>query len=207
MINGIIILLTVIASVIGFRNQRFAEWGILHPPSVYYHGQYHRLLSSGFLHQGWLHLLFNMTTLYFFGPVVLRAYESSYGETTGSVLYIGLYFVSMIIAGIPTVREHKDDHHYTSLGASGAIAGVLLASVILSPFSTILLMVIIPMPALAFAALFLAYSLFRTYNPGQDGINHSAHLYGALVGMVFLLVTLPGSAMSFVETLQNHWRF
>lgn len=207
MISILILIVTCILSYRAFSDERLMRWGVLHPQSVLQYGQYYRLLSSGFLHLDWAHLLFNMVTLFFFGPLVEQQYSFMFPGYLGHVLFLAMYLLSIVLGDIPTVRAERNNYHYTSLGASGGVAGVMLAAVLLDPFQTISLYFFIKMPAIVWALLFMGYSWYRTYYRAEDGINHSAHLWGGTVGVVVTLLIMPSSGAQFLDLLLNKFRF
>lgn len=132
-------------------------------------------ILSQFSHVEFSHFLFNMLTLYFFGPVVERS--------VGIFSYLIIYFLSGFAAIILTYIQRKDDPMYSALGASGCIAGILFASIVIYPqMSLYMFFIPIPIPGPIFAFLYLGYSLY-SMNEGS-GISHEAHLGGALMGFL-----------------------
>jgi membrane associated rhomboid family serine protease len=115
-------------------------------------------------------------------------------------VYLLLYFGSVIVSSISTYRKNKDNHWYNAVGASGAVSAVMFSSVVFGPFMTIYLYGVIPLPALIWATLYVGYSIYagRQMN---DNINHDAHLWGGLYGMVFTLLLDPAIAVNFIDQL------
>lgn len=142
---------------------------------------YIRLLSSGFLHVDYMHLLFNMLTLYFFAPVLIGY--------LGVGQMLGVYFMSLLAGNLLSLYFHKTDFFYSAVGASGAVSGVLFASILLEPFSTVLVF-FIPMPAIVFGVLYIVYSIYGMKNQWGN-IGHAAHLGGAFMGLVMTLLYEP----------------
>jgi membrane associated rhomboid family serine protease len=181
-----LIALNVIISLIGFSNADFLDKTILWPYMVKRKNQYFRFISSGFIHADWVHLIFNMISFYFFGKAI-EYYFSDYG-LGGNLSYILLYFLGIIIADIPSYIKHQDDYHYKSLGASGAVSAVIFACILFQPWGTILIY-FIPMPFIVFAFVYLGYCIYMSKkNIGY--VNHDAHLWGSLFGLVFTLVLI-----------------
>ncbi len=173
-------------------NRSFLQKGMLRP---YYtvRGQWHQLVTSGLLHANMGHLLVNMFTLYFFG----RAMEQS----VGSGHFLGLYVFSLILSNLPSLLKYHNDPSFASLGASGAVEGVLFAYILLYPFRSIYLMLIpIPIPAVVFGVLFIAYSIYES-KKDRGIINHEAHIAGALSGILYLLVLVPGAYQHVLRTI------
>lgn len=161
--------------------------GYLKPYRVVREHSWYELITSGFLHANFGHLFVNMFTLYFFGQIM--------EYRLGPVYFLALYLTAMIVAGIPSVIKYKDNPDYATLGASGAVSGVLFAYIYLYPLRSIYLLFIpIPIPAFVFGILYLAYSMYESKQE-RGKINHEAHIAGALWGIVYLLV-LP-SVLSF----------
>ena len=112
-----------------------------------------------------------------------------------------IYFVSLILSDIPSVFRHKDDFWYNSLGASGAISGVLFSYILFSPLSKFSLMFIpIGIPAVLFGGLYLIYCVYASKN-SRDNINHDAHFFGALTGIIITILIIPGIVPHFLTTL------
>ena len=182
-----IIVANVIFSLIGFSNAAFVDKTIMWPYKVKRENQYYRFITSGFLHADWMHLIFNMFTLYFFGSAIEYIF-ANYG-LGGKVSYIILYFLGLIISDIPSYIKHKNDDHYRSLGASGAVSAVLFAAIIFDPWSSVYLYGALKISALLFAVLYIVYCIYMG-KKGGDNVNHDAHLWGALFGLAFTLVLI-----------------
>lgn len=194
-----IIIITCIISFLSFNNRRLMDALIFWPPAVHVKHQYYRFLTCGFIHADLVHLLFNMVTLFFFG----KALENYYMGVLGLQHYyfLVLYFTALIAANIPTYFKHKDDYDYRSLGASGAVVAVQFAFILIDPWSKLYVWGI-PMPAILFVILFLVYSIYMSKR-GGDNINHSAHLWGALYGVLFTIAARPSVVSIFIEQIQQ----
>lgn len=176
-----------------YKNHALLYSWILSPRRVYYEKQYHLLITSGFLHADVMHLLFNMFTFYFFGFRL----EAVIGTTN----FLIIYFVSMVLSVVSTVIKKKDDYAYGSLGASGAISGIVFASVLVAPNAKIMVMPIpIPLPAYIYAVLYLVWSYYAS-RKSNDMINHEAHFWGAITGVLLMVILIPGILSFFVESL------
>jgi membrane associated rhomboid family serine protease len=188
----------VLISILAWNDQsRLKKW-IFNPYSIAQYNQYSRFLTSGFIHNDYGHLIFNMFTLFFFGPSVEYSLQEIMPGVTGSVLYILLYLFGIIFSGIPSYVKHKDHAYYNSLGASGGVSTILFASILLIPSIGIYLLFIpIEIPGWLFAILYMAYSFYASHH-GRDNINHDAHLWGALFGLLFIFVldiTVPDESI------------
>ena len=182
-----IIAITCLISIAGFSNPKIINELIFWPPAITNHRQYYRFVTCGFVHANFMHLAFNMFTLYFFGRIMELYYMGRLGleHYYFFILYIG----ALIISVLPTYFKQKNNYNYRSLGASGAVCAVLFAFVLLEPWQTIYVFVI-PVPAIIYAVLFLVYSMYMS-KKGGDYINHDAHFYGALFGVVFTAYSTP----------------
>ncbi|HSN00608.1 MAG TPA: rhomboid family intramembrane serine protease [Rudaea sp.] len=183
--NLIIIAVTCIVSIMGFSNARLVQDLILWPPAVSRDKQYYRLLSYGLVHADPMHLFFNMFTLYFFGRVMEQLYNMVLGPFGFVIFYAGALVASIL----PTYLRNRGNSRYRSLGASGAVSATLFAFILLQPWAQILVFVI-PMPAILFAVLYVAYE-FWLERQGTDNVNHNAHLWGAAYGVLFTIIMEP----------------
>lgn len=190
-----IIIITCIISFTAFNNEKVINDLIFWPPMVKNKNQYYRFITSGFIHADIGHLAFNMITLYFFGRVM----EEFYIAKIGKIGFILFYIAGIIISEIPSYFKHRDNYHYRSLGASGAVTAVLFSFILLSPWST-LYVFFLPLPAIVFAVIYLVYTAYMNKR-GGDYINHSAHLWGAIWGIVFTALMEPRVIPHFIEQL------
>ena len=197
MLTFVLIAVTVLVSWLAFERPRLLERLILWPPAVDRKKQYDRLLTHGFIHADWSHLLFNMITLYFFG----RAIERVISQLIGPLGFVLFYLSAIVIAILPTYLRHRHDPHYRSLGASGAVSAVLFAFILMQPWALIFVF-FLPMPAILYAVAYVAYSFWMDKR-GGDNINHSAHLSGAVYGVLFMLLMEPRVAGVFLQRLMN----
>jgi membrane associated rhomboid family serine protease len=144
--------------------------------------QYASIVTSGFLHADLPHLLFNAFTFWAFGFGLER--------TLGTPRFVALYAFGLLVSAARTWLVHRRDAGYASLGASGAILAVLFASIVHTPSQSIFILPLpVPIPAPLFALLYLAYTVYASRQPARGGINHDAHLSGALAGLAFVAIT------------------
>ncbi|MCR6627443.1 MULTISPECIES: rhomboid family intramembrane serine protease [Pseudoxanthomonas] len=197
-ITLLLIGVTCAVSLIAFRTPSLLMRLILWPPAIDRHRQYDRLVTYGFIHADFWHLLFNMVTLFFFGRVM----EQVMTQLSGSRLtFVAFYFSALVVSILPTYLKHQKDPNYRSLGASGAVSAVLFAYILIDPWARIGVF-FIPMPAIVFAVLYIAYSIWMDRR-GGDNINHGAHLAGAAYGILFLAAMEPRVLGHFLESLSN----
>ena len=180
---AIILTLTIVISVIGLLSRKVLEKAIMRPHVIAQGNDYATLLSSGFVHADFGHLIFNLITYYSFAFPLDRA--------IGDLRFEILYFSAMLVGNLGTCIKHRNEPEYASLGASGAILGVLFASIVYFPGSKLLILPLpIPIPAPLFAVAYLAYSYYSSRH-ATGRINHDAHIAGALTGLLFVAVTEP----------------
>lgn len=203
-ITVILIILTVISSFYGFNNLSFIERWMFIPYKIKNRKQWDRFILSGFIHKDYIHLLFNMFTFYFFGRVVEQILMYKFGATVGGIVFVFFYILGIIIADIPTYLKNQDNSYYRALGASGGTAATVFASIIILPLADICLFGILCLPGFILGALFLIYS-YTKGRQDNDGINHDAHLYGALFGIIFILILSPSSALNFIDQIKD-WK-
>ncbi len=192
-----IIAITCVISFLAFKNEKLISALILWPPAISRDKQYYRLLTYGFIHADGQHLLFNMITLFFFGQLI-EQFVSGYIGTLG---FVAFYISAILVSILPTYMKNMGNPAYRSLGASGAVSAVLFGFVLLQPWATILIF-FIPCPAIIYAVIYIAYSIYMD-RQGQDNINHSAHLWGAAYGVMFLLAMEPRLIGTFLEQLSQ----
>ena len=195
-VASLIFVFTLITSLYAFNDNQLYGKFMLHPYSIAKGNKYFTFITSGLIHADWMHLFFNMFTFFIFAFQL----EAMIGHWQFALLY----FASLILSDIPTVIKHKDDYRYSSLGASGAISGVLFSYILFKPLSMIGVM-FIPMPAIVFGVLYLFYCMYMSKN-SRDSINHDAHFFGALTGLILTVILVPGVISNFITELASIWQ-
>jgi membrane associated rhomboid family serine protease len=196
-ITLLIIAITCIVSFMAFKNSRLMNDLILWPPAITRQREYHRLVTYGLVHGDFNHLLFNMFTLFFFG----RQMEGFFTDRLGMLGFVLFYIGGLVVSILPTYLKNRSNPNYRSLGASGAVSAVLFAYILLAPWSRIIVLVV-PMPAIVYAVLYTGYSIYMDRR-GQGNINHSAHLWGAAYGVIFMLLVDPRVLPYFLNALMQ----
>jgi membrane associated rhomboid family serine protease len=192
-----LVIVTALLSIPAFNDARLKDRLILWPAKMHKPEEYYRLLSSGFIHADWMHLIFNMFTLFFIGRFVESQFMA-HGITPW--LYVLMYLAGIVVAALPSFIKHRNNPYYRSLGASGGVAAVLFSSVYFSPWSE-LYIYFIRMPNILFAVLYLAYSVYMSKR-GNSTINHDAHFWGAVFGFMFTLAIEPSHGALFLEQIK-----
>lgn len=193
----IIVIITGIISYTAFTNESLYNRFILWPKRMDSPNEYYRLLSSGFIHADWMHLIFNMLALFLFGRYV----ESYFASMDKHFLFIILYLGGIIAASLPSFIKHRNDGYYRSLGASGGVAAVLFSFVYFAPWEIIYVW-FIPIPAIIAAVGYLVYSAYMS-RKGRDAVNHDAHFWGAVYGFIFTLLFDPTHGRMFFEQVTH----
>lgn len=178
----IIIGITALISYKGFNDYDFFRKYEFHIGRIRA-GEQIRMITSGFLHLDFKHLLFNMFTLYFFAPIVV--------DYLGDIYFLYIYFGSMVAGSLLTFYMHKNDYSYRAIGASGAVTGIIYSSILLYPNLNIYFFLIpIPIPGYVFGIGYLLYSIYGM-KAKRDNIGHTAHFGGAIGGYLITLIRQP----------------
>ncbi|KIO76485.1 peptidase [Pedobacter lusitanus] len=192
-VASLIFIFTLVTSIYAFNDSSLYGKFMLHPYSVYRRNNVYTLITSGLIHGSWMHLIFNMFTFYFFA--------FSLEATVGSLRFGLIYFIGLILSDIPSVIKHKDDFHYHSLGASGAISAVLFSYILFYPLNTLMIFPLpVPIWSALFGVLYLVYSYYMSKN-SRDNINHDAHLFGAITGIIITILVVPNIIPHFITTV------
>ena len=177
-----IIAANIIISLKGFSDFTFFEKYKFNIAGIR-RGEQIRMFTSGFLHVDYTHLFFNMLTLYFFANVVIGS--------VGAVKFLIIYLLSLLVGNLLSFYFHKDEYHYSAVGASGAVTGVLYSAILLFPdMSLYLFFIPIPIPAWIFGLLYLLYSIYGMRSR-MGNIGHDAHFGGAIAGYLLTISFVP----------------
>jgi membrane associated rhomboid family serine protease len=197
----IIIGITVLISF-SVENKPDQKENMLFVPNLIKHnGEYHRMISSIFIHADLNHLVFNMISLYFLGNLFEQQMIQIYGVQLGSVNFILLYLLGGVASEIYPFIRHQDDPYYRSLGASGAVSAVIFAAIFWNPTMDLYLFFIpVPIPAYIFGPIYLAFEYFAMKR-GTTNIAHDAHIGGALFGILFVLLLNPNKGLEFFQAI------
>jgi len=185
-----LVILTCIISYTSLQD-RGRQQALLHSPYQEKRTkQFYRFLTAGFVHGSLGHLGINMFVLYMFGELIEGQFLALFGETMGRLNFLMLYLLTIIFANIPTFILHKDNPHFSSVGASGGVSGIIFVFILFYPWEKLYLFFVIPCPAIIAGILYLGYSSWAS-KKGGDRIDHLAHFGGAIFGMVFAIILEP----------------
>ncbi|MBQ0147897.1 MAG: rhomboid family intramembrane serine protease [Flavobacteriaceae bacterium] len=196
----LVIGLNILFSWKGFNDISFFDKYKFQVGSILNKKEHYRILSSGFLHVDFMHLFFNMYTLYIFAEILINFFASPkamfFGDystinmNVGYGMFLLVYIASVIGGNILSLFMYKNQPYYTAVGASGGVSGILFAAIAAFPELRLGLFFIIPMPAWIFAILYLGYSVYGMKN-NIGNIGHAAHLGGAVVGLLATILYYP----------------
>ena len=198
-ITYVIMIVIALVTYAAWKRPELHKKLMLNPYQTIRTKQYYRLLTSGFVHNNSMHLFLNLLTLYFFGLAIEQIFNA-YFQETGQILYVFLFLSAIIIANIPTTLKQRNNPNYNSLGASGGVAALVLAFILFDPMRNLCLYFAICLPGYILGALFIVYSIYMSKR-NSDNVNHDAHLYGALYGLLFTLVIRPSTISTFIEAI------
>jgi membrane associated rhomboid family serine protease len=192
-VASILFVVTIVLSLIAFYNERIYGAFMLHPYSIARGQRVYTIITSGFIHRDWMHLFFNMFSFFAF------AFQLEY--TLGHWQFALLYMASLILSDLPTISKHKDDYGYHSLGASGAISAVVFSFIMFNPMAELQIFPIpIPIKAIIFGVLYLVYCVYAS-KQSRDTINHDAHFFGALSGVMITILLYHEVVQIFIQQL------
>lgn len=181
-----------------FYDGRIVEKLMLRPYEFVHQRKWYQVLTSGFVHADLAHLAFNMLSFYFF------AFTLEW--VLGSAAFAVVYLASIVLSDIQTIVDHSHDPNYASLGASGGVVAVLFSYILFDPSTKIYLFFLpIGIPAVLYAVLYLLYSYYSSKYQ-RDNINHNAHLWGAISGIILTLLVSPYIREEFFEGVRHVFR-
>jgi membrane associated rhomboid family serine protease len=181
-----LIIVTVVVTFVAWKRPSLIERMIFHAPSVVDNREWYRLLSYGFLHANWGHLLINMFVLWMFGSNVEKTYTYLLGEG-GHFLYLGLYLSALVVSTLYDLKKQRYNYEYRAVGASGAVSAVLFSFIFLYPLEKVYFYFIpIGIPAILFGIFYLIYSFYMS-KQNIDNVGHTAHFWGGVYGFLFII--------------------
>ncbi|MBO9198844.1 rhomboid family intramembrane serine protease [Niastella sp. MAH-29] len=172
-------MVTAAVSYQGFKSHFFIEKYEFSVEKIRLYRDYKRLITSGFLHVNWMHLIFNMLGVLFF--------TGTLSYLVGPVGFLLIYFASMLGGNLISLLLYKNQSDYTSVGASGAVNGAIFATIALEPSIRIMFL-----PGWLFGLIYIAITIYGVRSK-RDNIGHDAHLGGAMVGMLVAIALQPAA--------------
>jgi membrane associated rhomboid family serine protease len=181
----ILIVANFVFSYKGFTNSAFFDGYKFDVDRILINKDYKRLITSGFLHVGWTHLIFNMLSLYLFSGAI--------EGFLGGLKFLIIYFASLMGGDLLSLFVHRNHGDYNAVGASGAVCGIIFASIALFPGMGIGFFGLpFSIPGWLYGILYVLFSIYGIRS-GKQNIGHDAHLGGALIGMMTALIMQPAA--------------
>ena len=196
-----IIVITCIVSFTSFNDEKRMGDLSMWPYLVKEKNQYYRFITSGFVHADFMHLGFNMFTLYFFGTFIESVFLQIFHS---KAYYLLFYALALVLSDVPTFLKNRNNPHYQTIGASGAVSAVVFATILFQPWAKIYVF-FFPLPAILYGVIYLGYTIYMSRREGT-GINHDAHLWGAVFGIVFPLIFEPKIGLYFLDQLMHGYK-
>ncbi len=197
----ILIIINLIVTLAGFNQSGFLDKYCTWPYHIKRGKEYYRLITGGFLHVSWMHFGVNMFVFWQFGTIVENFYIQIFG-TFGPALYAIMYLSTIVLANIPGLLNKKDNPSFRAVGASGGVSGILFIYILFAPWNMLYLYAILPIPGIVAGIAYLIYSSYASKN-SDDNIDHSAHFWGALAGVVITIAFYPKVFLYFINRLIN----
>lgn len=191
--------ITVAISLLAWQKPAWLETMTMSPYRINKKQEYWRFLTSGFIHADFTHLFFNLFSFYFFGTQLEYIFSIIF-PGIGGYVYVVFYLLAILVADLPTYFKQRNNSYFNSLGASGAVSAVIFAGIMFFPTEKIYLFGVLGIPGFIYAGLFTWYSIAMD-RKGRDYVNHSAHLYGGLFGVLFITLTRPSTWIEFIQQI------
>ena len=195
----ILTFVTVGITIWAFNDRRIVEKFIMSPYAIVHEKQWWRIITHAFIHANWIHLIFNMIALWSFG-IAVEHYFSMITDIPRTQFYL-MYFGAVIFSSIPDLKK-RNNPNYLSLGASGGVSAVVFAAILFNPWHLIYVF-FLPCPGIVFGVLYLIYSSYQSKKGGADYINHDAHFYGSIFGLLYPILIEPSVLQHFIHELMN----
>jgi len=195
-----ILIPTIIISIMALRNNELMDKLKFNPSHIQNSKEWYRFFSYGIIHADYIHLFVNMYVLWSFGKIVVYDFNYFFGNIA-NLLFLALYIPALGISVIPSFIKNKDNVFYNAVGASGAVSAVVYVSIILNPTAGLgIILIPISLPAWLFGTLYLIYTIVMSKKTDTK-IGHSSHLWGALYGLLFILIAEPRAYLYFIQQI------
>lgn len=205
MMTYALIAFTALISIPAFGNEHWFLKLQFNPYQIYHRKQWYRLITHGFLHANWTHLIVNMLVLFFFGPTVETFLKGILGPAMvpwHNLVFLVFYFGAIIVSSLTSLYRHYDDPWYNAVGASGAVSATIFFFIFFNPWELLYIYGILPVPGIIMGVLYLIYSHYMSKRE-NDNINHDAHIAGAIFGFLFPLLINYRLIQVFLDRLAN----
>lgn len=176
----VILVGNLLFSLKGFNDAAFRDKYLFHVGPIRFQKEWIRMLSSGFLHGDWMHLIFNMYTFYAFGDILAIIFP------TRLEMFLLLYFGSLLGGNALALYIHRNHDDYRALGASGAVSGVVFATIALWPEMELFFQI----PGWLFAIVYTIITIYGIKSRWGN-IGHEAHLGGSIIGVILAIALAP----------------
>lgn len=193
--------ITVAISLLAWQKPAWLDAMTMSPYRIHRKNEYWRFLTSGFIHADFTHLFFNLFSFYFFGTQLEYIFSIIF-PGIGGYIYVIFYLLAILVADLPTYFKQRNNPYFNSLGASGAVSAVIFAGIMFFPTEKIYLFGVVGIPGFIYAGLFTWYSIAMD-RKGRDYVNHSAHLFGGLFGVLFITLTRPSTWIEFIQQIMT----
>ncbi len=198
-LSFLIMAVTVGISLLAWQKPAWLDAMMMSPYRIDRKKEYWRFITSGFIHADFAHLFFNLFSFYFFGTQLEYIFGIIFPGFGGEV-FILFYLLAILVADLPTYFKQRNNPYFNSLGASGAVSAVIFAGIMFFPTEKIYLFGFVGIPGFIYAGLFTWYSIAMDRR-GRDYVNHSAHLFGGLFGVLFITLTRPSTWVEFFSQI------
>ena|ERR1700740_2379093 len=203
MITTNIIIACIAFSFWAFNDAKFFNKYLFSAYATYHYKQYYRLFTHAFLHGDFMHLAFNMFTLYLFGQALEEQYFPITFQEKGTFYYILLYVGGIFFSSLYDFIKQRDNPSYASVGASGAVTAIVFSAILINPTMGMgILFIPFYIPAWLFGILYLWYSWYMGKRQ-LDNIGHNAHFWGAVFGFVFTILLKPALFEHFYKEIYH----
>jgi membrane associated rhomboid family serine protease len=193
--------ITVAISLLAWQKPSYLDAMTMSPYRIDKKQEYWRFLTSGFIHADFAHLFFNLFSFYFFGTQLEYIFSVIF-PGIGGYVYVLFYLLAILVSDLPTYFKQRNNVYFNSLGASGAVSAVIFAGIMFFPTEKIYLFGVVGIPGFIYAGLFTWYSIAMD-RKGRDYVNHSAHLYGGLFGVLFITLLRPSTWIDFIQQIMS----
>jgi membrane associated rhomboid family serine protease len=186
----LIIAFTAIVSILSFRNSVYFSKLQFNAYQIYHRKEWYRLLSHGFLHANWTHLIVNMLVLFIFGPVVENLFKQhGFGGSVrlSPLIFLLFYLLAIVLSSLLSLFKQRNNAWYNSVGASGAVSAIIFSYIFFNPWKKLYIYGILPVPGIILGVVYLIYSQYMSKR-NVDNINHDAHFIGAVFGFLFPVI-------------------